>query len=261
MQHYRLGRCTSQLVTLSLSQFHVPRTSTHSAHFHLTQPHHLVFITDSPGSNAYRSPGLVREPLTNMSLGISLDSAVQCVSLSKDIALRLKEFGKDGPDAPQPFRKLSATLPIITKSFERIQAQLIERQSDPSTLEIRSFLDEALRDIKKLHDCLERVLPKQGTSRLRKSLKAVKSVFREDEIMKISRDLEHYMVVWQHIERTWINATPKAAAISRDLWNVPSSRNRYFSGREDILSEMEILFQSFGANQPRVAVCGLGGIG
>lgn len=202
-----------------------------------------------------------------MSLGISLDTAVQCVSLGKEIASRLKEFGKDGPDALQPFRKLSATLPIITKGFERIQTQLTERQSDSSTPEIRSFLDEALRDIKRLHDCLERVLPKQGTSRLRKSLKAVKSVFREDEIMGISRNLEHYMVVWQHIEKTWNwNAPPSAALISsapisRDLWNVPSSRNRYFSGREDILNEMDTLFESFGASQPRVALCGLGGIG
>ena len=68
-----------------------------------------------------------------MSLSMSLDTAVQCVSLGKEIASRLKEFSKDGPDTPQSFRKLSATLPIITRGFERIQIQLTERQSDPST--------------------------------------------------------------------------------------------------------------------------------
>lgn len=153
-----------------------------------------------------------------MSLGISLDAIVHCIGLGKEIASRLKGYAKDSPDAPQPFRKLSVTLPIITRGFERIHMELTERQSDPSTPEIRAFLNEALRDIRRLHYCLDRVLPRQGTSLLRRSYRAVQSVFREDEVMGISSNLEHYMIVWQHIEKSWNwNAPPGAALMSRDL--------------------------------------------
>lgn len=198
----------------------------------------------------------------SMSLSLSTSLAAQCIDVGSQIVSRLKEFSKDGTNPPEPFRKISTTLPIITQGFLRIQTELNSGQSASNTPEIRSFLGNALKDLERLQDRLEKALPQQGESRWRKHYKAVQSMFREDEIMGIASNVEHYMSVWQHIESTtsW-RTRPQTTLSSGPFWVVPPNRNECFSGREDTLRQIETMFGNFKSSQPRVALCGLGGIG
>lgn len=194
-----------------------------------------------------------------MSLGLSIGLAVNCIDVGKSIVCRLREFDKDGPDAPEPFKKISTTLPIITLGFERIRIELNDDQSVSNTPEVRSFLENALKDLEKLRDRLEQTLPQQGASRWTKYRKGLRSILRQDEITEIVRNIEHYMTVWQHIEKT-LNR-PQTTPSSGPFWIIPSSKNELFSGREDVLKEIETRFEESGDAQPCVALCGLGGIG
>jgi hypothetical protein len=50
-------------------------------------------------------------------------------------------------------------------------------------------------------------------------------------------------------------------AINTPIRNLPFDRNSTFVGREQIFAKLDGLFIETGESQPRVALCGLGGVG
>lgn len=133
------------------------------------------------------------EGIAALSLATSL---FQIIDFSEKVLFRLKNFQSDLLELPDCFRRITTILPLITERSreirEAIDADNIEEERKSRLIPI---IDTFKKEISKLHNIINRAIPKNSDDGARRVLKAFRSLSQDSKVNKISRDLEYYMNV------------------------------------------------------------------
>jgi len=188
---------------------------------------------------------------------IGLVSAIaQFVDLSTKIIERLTEFQSRLDEAPQTFRDLLVQLPLLQNTLERTKASaetgIIDIDTKQAVLEV---VKGCQSQVKQLDDILVKTIPVAGDSRLRRGVKAFKSVGQEKDVQTIMARIQQYQISLIHYQTS--PATQALSIRRKPLFTVPFERDKRFIGRHDQMNDIEKLFKTHG----RVALAGLGGVG
>lgn len=112
-------------------------------------------------------------------------SIASLVDLSSKVVSRLHEFVSKSSDIPESFRSLWIRLPLLTATLSYIQSQAeAGRLPNDVTNALEAVVDNTSEQVSTVRICLSKVLPSDGTSKLERALKALKSLAREDKVQQ-----------------------------------------------------------------------------
>jgi hypothetical protein len=114
-----------------------------------------------------------------------VSSIVSLVELSTKVVSRLHEFISKASEIPESFRSLSIRLPLLTATLQRIQTQA-EAGGLPNdvTNALKAVVDNTSDQVSAVQICLSKILSPDGTSKLERALKALKSLAKEDKVQQ-----------------------------------------------------------------------------
>ena len=114
-----------------------------------------------------------------------ISSIASLIDLSAKVVSRLDEFTSKTSDIPQSLQSLSARLPLLTATLERIQTQAEAGSlSDDVIKPLKAFVDNTAEQVSAVQKVLSGVLPPDGASKLERTVKALKSLAKEDKAQK-----------------------------------------------------------------------------
>ena len=112
-------------------------------------------------------------------------SIASLIDLSAKVVSRLHEFTSKVSDVPRSFRSLRARLPLLTTTLQRIQSQTeAGHLLDDITKALKALVDDTFKQVLAVHTCLFKILPSDGASKLKRVLRALKSLAKEDKIQE-----------------------------------------------------------------------------
>jgi hypothetical protein len=188
---------------------------------------------------------------------IGLVSAIaQFVDLSTKIIQRLTEFQSSLDEAPQTFRDLIVQLPLLRQTLKSTKAHaetgIIDVVTQKAVLEV---VEACQTQVQRLDDILVKTLPATGDTRLRRGVKAFKSVSQERDVQQIVGRIQQYQISLIHHQTS--PATLALPVRRKAMFTVPFERDPRFTGQQDQMNDIDKLFKRRG----RVALAGLGGVG
>ena len=200
-------------------------------------------------------------------------SIASLVDLSAKVVSRLRDFTSKSSDIPESFRSMSTRLPLLTTTLQNIQSQA-EAGRLPEVLmkNLKAVVDDTVKQIAAVQTILFRVLPSDGDSKLRRALKALKSVAKND---KLQQALEK---IYKNVDSLTLHQTDRilegvsklsvAPATPSNLFGVclgraPQVAADDFIGRTKELQQLrDWLSPKSQPNRQRiVSIVGLGGLG
>lgn len=202
------------------------------------------------------------DPITALSLATA---AAQFVELAVKVINRLSDFNANIDQAPNAFRQIKTELPLIVDGLRRIDERDRRGGLDPqSRAVLYSVIEECQELVAQLNALLDKILPPPGASSWERKWKAVASLTSDTKVEELAKSLAKYI---QIITFHQVVTTPAGlgsvveARRAQGRWLVPFDRNPSFVGREEIFNAIESAFTVKEGVQPKVALCGLGGIG
>lgn len=112
-------------------------------------------------------------------------SIASLVDLSAKVVSRLRGFTSKSSEVPESFRSLSTRLPLLTATLRHIQSQAeAGRISDDVTDALTDIVNDTSKQVSDIQISLSKVLPSDSASKLKRALKALKSLAKEDEIQR-----------------------------------------------------------------------------
>ncbi|KAL9023048.1 MAG: hypothetical protein Q9196_007413 [Gyalolechia fulgens] len=195
-------------------------------------------------------------------------SIATLVELSAKVVSRLRDFTSRSSDIPESFRSLSARLPLLTTTLQRIQSQA--SLSANTAEDLKAVVDNTAEQISIVQVYLSKILPSDDASKLERALKALKSLAKEDRVQQAVEKIH------QNIEILVLNQTTRHVdtgdrileALSRlsvtlptlptPSSTIPFRRDPDFVDRGAILDQ---LHQKCALPASRTALVGLGGVG
>ena len=110
-------------------------------------------------------------------------SVASLVDLSAKIVSRLRDFTAQTSDVPESFRSLADRLPLLTRTLQRIETRVQAGYVQDNTAKDLERLVNSISDqVMVLQQYLDRIIPKDGVSRLERAVKGLKSLAKEDKV-------------------------------------------------------------------------------
>jgi hypothetical protein len=209
-----------------------------------------------------------------------VSSIASLVELSAKVVSRLHEFTSKTSEVPESFRSLLVRLPLLIATLQRIQTQAeASRLSDDITKALKAVVDNTSEQVSAVQVCLSKILPPDGTSKLERVLKALKSLAKEDQVQqaleKIHKNSD-ILVLYQttrHVdtgdrileELSKLSVVPplSAKSVGVCLGQAPQIAPDAFIGRTDELQLLQdwLLSKILPSRQRIVSIVGMGGMG
>ena len=213
------------------------------------------------------------------SIGL-IASIASIIDLSAKVISRLQDFSSEISAAPESFRSLWNRLPLLTATLQNVQSQA-EAGHLPNDVAraLKILVDDTSEQISIIQIYLSKTLPSDGTSKLDRALKALKSLAKEDRIQrtleKIHKNLE-ILILHQTTRHTdsvdrileglsklsFIpSASPKTLGVC--LGRAPQISADAFIGRANELQQLYDWLPSkdHPDRQRIVSIVGMGGMG
>jgi len=196
---------------------------------------------------------MAADPITAVGL---VGTIVQFIDFTAKIIKRLEDFQKCVDEAPKAFRDLHTQLPLLQKTLKNTKLEADSNSLDADTKKVVLDVVKGCQEQVELLDAiLVKTLPAQGSSRLKRGIKALSSVWREKEVKAILSQIERYQFSLMHYHAAGsVHALP---ARPKPLFMVPFERDQQFIGRQESLRALD---EHFKTNH-RAALTGLGGVG
>ncbi|KAK7893841.1 hypothetical protein LTR67_006542 [Exophiala xenobiotica] len=119
-------------------------------------------------------------------------SVVQLVEISTKLIIRINEFSSSMDKCPRLFHDLQVRLPLLSQTLNQIAAR---NQGDGSDQSLKRVIDECLGAVTLLEKKLDKTLPVEGDSGIRRRWKAVRSLSREKSVRDASDRIDRYLNV------------------------------------------------------------------
>lgn len=119
-------------------------------------------------------------------------SVVQLVEISTKLIVRINDFSSSMDRCPRLFHDLQVRLPMLSQTLNQIAAS---SQSDGADQLLKRVVEECLGAVTLLEKKLDKILPVEGESGIRRMWKAVRSLSREKCVREASERLDHYLNV------------------------------------------------------------------
>jgi hypothetical protein len=209
-----------------------------------------------------------------------VSSIASLIDLSAKVASRLHEFAFKTSDIPESFGSLSVQLPLLTATLLHIQTQAQAGSlPDDVTKALKAVVDSTSTQVSVIQKCLSDILPLEGTSKLERGLKALKSLAKEDKVCQASEKIHKsidLLVLHQttrHIdtgdrilqELSKLSIAPPASIKSFGicLGQAPQIEPDAFIGRKDELQQLRdwLLPINHPSRQCIISIVGMGGMG
>lgn len=123
---------------------------------------------------------------------IGLASAIlSFITFSHHVLARLAEFNSNINGIPKSLQGLKTELPLLIDVFDRVEKQTSSGYHEKFTrLAVKSVLDRCNDQVNKLERILEETLPPPGAGWVDRSVKALKSLDRDEKLQEIEKELD-----------------------------------------------------------------------
>lgn len=171
-------------------------------------------------------------------------AVIQFVSLSITVTKRINEYVNASPgNVPKSLQNIVTTLPLITKSLERLQDESELARYDPETRTIlHGVVLGCFRLTRELDQLANKIGLKPGESLGIKLKKVVQSFSSEDRIQEIDRGLQAFiqvLVLHQVVNKKDVQLRPSKAI---KYYEVKAVRPRDALPREKLVSRIHAFF-------------------
>ena len=198
-------------------------------------------------------------------------SIASLIDLGAKVVSRLHNFTSKSSGVPESFRSLSTRLPLLTATLQHIQSQAEDgRFPDDVTEALKIVVDDTSKQVFDIQIYLSKVLPSDGTLKLERALKGLKSLAKEDKIQRALEKIygnNHVLVLHQttrHVNTgdrilealSKLSVTPPRLPCPSST--IPFRRDPDFVDRGAILEQ---LHRKCSLPASRTALVGLGGVG
>jgi len=195
-----------------------------------------------------------------------VSSIIQIVSFGGDVLQRLNEFSTTAKKIPQVFQDIKTTLPLLFETLKRAEenakADNVSEETRKALFDVIKGCQSQIEDLKKIVD---KYLPKEGDSVLRRADKALHSLSQDGKIEQIKARLGFFVLAISNYHITNIpNAVvpPSYEDVKKTFYNVPARRVTDFVSRPAISTMIEDKFRNHSGNGVRTVVLkGMGGQG
>ena len=184
---------------------------------------------------------------------------------------RVHDFASKTADVPDSFRSLSIRLPLLTVTLQHIRYQAEAKKLPRIEAEaLKAVVDDTSVQISYVQNLLSHILPSYGASKIDRTLKALKSVARENDLRQSVEKIFHNNDVLglhqatQHssdiheVLNVFSKLKEKSRAPQPPTANIPFRRDLDFVDHGDLLDRIE---KQCDFPASRVALVGLGGVG
>ncbi len=117
-------------------------------------------------------------------VGISA-SIVQFVTVTAKLTQRINEFSSTAEEMPKALRSIHTQLPFLLET-----CQSLDTDGEPGN--ILAIIKECQREIEDLYKTIDGILPGPGDPRLRRAMKALKSIHYQEKFDLALRRIEHF---------------------------------------------------------------------
>lgn len=185
-----------------------------------------------------------------------IGTIVQFVDFSAKVIERLDEFKRDVSEVPKSFRDLHNLLPLLQETLKGTKNDAESKLLDETSAQaVLAVVKGCQAQCQLLNEILQKILPAQGDSKLRRSFKVFSSVRQEKAVKEILYRIQQYQISLIHYHTTSpLQVLPMR---TKSLFFVPFPRDPHFVGREDCIEAIDNHF----LNYRRAALAGLGGVG
>ncbi|TVY19417.1 Nephrocystin-3 [Lachnellula arida] len=192
------------------------------------------------------------------------------VDFGLEVYDRATTFKDGASNIPKAFRSTVEVLPLVKTTLQQTEKRIQEGDVDTESCQaLTKVLDGCLEALTELNTIFQSVLPKQDASKWIRARKAISSVHQDKKVDVLEKALRrHIDVLTLYFSSQNPSITQISQAVTSSLQRDNSQRKpiflvRYpkqkdFIGREDVMLEIS---QRFERNVPRVAICGIGGVG
>ena len=207
-------------------------------------------------------------------------SIASLVDLSAKVISRLRDFTSKSSDVPESFRSLSTRLPLLTTTLQNILSQAeAGRLPEDVTKNLKAVVDDTVEQISAVQKYLTKVLPSCGDSKLGRTLKALKSLAKNDKLQQLlqkiyqnvdfltlhqtTRHVDTGDRILEGVSKLSVKPPTSFTSFGVCLGQAPQVPADAFIGREKELQQLRdwLSPKSQPNGQRIVSIVGLGGLG
>lgn len=208
-----------------------------------------------------------------------LANVLSVVEFSNKAIDRVKESLEDIHDLPKAFRDLQTLVPLVLNTLHKTEQQAHARELDETTCKaLIPVIEQCGKTLAGLNGILNKVIPAEGSSRWKRTLKAMSSLGQDKKVEEIVKAIETYisLLTYHHVATAptttqitsivagitsmTIPVTPAPAHTLKTFYMVPIQWSDDFTGRDDVLDTLCAKL-CLTDRHSRIALVGLGGIG
>lgn len=119
-------------------------------------------------------------------------SVVTLIEAGNKSIKRINDFKNKVNNVPECYRQVHNTLHVLRKRFEQAPREAISSSSSRGD-EVLNIISDCVKQVWKLEVILSETVPHSGDGTSQRTKKALKSLWREKEVQKITRALNGYI--------------------------------------------------------------------
>ena len=177
------------------------------------------------------------DPLTAIGVAASI---AQFVNLGIQVTARLKEYNSATTDVPKALQHISAQLPLLVRSLERIKTEIeVEKVDLDTRCILKGVVAGCMQQVQKVDRIIEKVLHVPGDSLRNKVQKVFVGLKNDDKILAIEKNLQTYISVL--ILHRVIQGPDASLAVNEDssYFEVRLKKVSPFSERVELMQDLE----------------------
>ena len=133
------------------------------------------------------------DPLSAMGVAASI---AQFVNLGVQVAARLKEYNSATTDVPKALQHISAQLPLLVRSLERIKTGMeVEKVDLDTRCILKGVVSGCMQQVEKVDRIIDKVLHVPGDTLVSKVQKVFVGLKNDEKILAIEKNLQTYISV------------------------------------------------------------------
>lgn len=133
------------------------------------------------------------DPLSAMGVAASI---AQFVNLGVQVAARLKEYNSATTEVPKALQHISAQLPLLVRSLERIKTGMeVEKVDLDTRCILKGVVSGCMRQVEKVDRIIDKVLHVPGDTLVSKVQKVFVGLKNDEKILSIEKNLQTYISV------------------------------------------------------------------
>ncbi len=194
---------------------------------------------------------------------VSLVSAItQLVEFGSKIIARLNEARSSAGDLPKCYRDIQTELPLLVDILKRTEGQIGSDHLNESTRQaLVPVIEGCSTQVKILEGILSKGLSLADDTWQKRGTKAFLSVYQEKKMEHLVTKLHGYIQILTYHEVTKFAKLVAPALESERYYEVPARSVPNFIGREDVLSDMDYVYDTASTRPVTLVIRGMGGQG